>query len=308
MMGNASDPGITPRVVSELFEVLGKLEGNSTWQVKCSYLQIYREVLHDLLGTKKAADAKDDGLKIRRDPERGIYVQNLTEQTLTSAQGLSAIIEQGNKRRSVAATLMNAESSRSHAVIILIIERHDTATAKKKGRSFRAKLNLVDLAGSERVTKSGATGETLKEAIAINQSLSMLGTVINALTDVRSASHIPYRSSKLTYLLEESLGGNSHTVMLAACSPSIRSYFETLSTLQYAVRAKMIVTNPKANYDVTDEPEPEEQKPGKSKPEFHYLPTFIRDYDKHHPGGPSATDRLGQHIARRSPPAKSARV
>ena len=93
-------------------------------------------------------------------------------------------------------------------------------------------ISQVDLAGSERVQKSGATGETLKEAIAINQSLSMLGTVINALTDVRSNTHVPYRSSKLTYLLEESLGGNSHTVMIAACSPASKSYFETISTLQ----------------------------------------------------------------------------
>ena len=280
MMGNASDPGITPRVVAELFEVL-----------------------HDLLGGKAAKDVSANELKIRRDPERGIYVQGLTEQTLTSAQGLSAIIEVGNKKRSVAATLMNAESSRSHAVIILVIERHDAATKQRKARTFRAKLNLVDLAGSERVVKSGATGETLKEAIAINQSLSMLGTVINALTDVRAASHIPYRSSKLTYLLEESLGGNSHTVMLAACSPSIRSYFETLSTLQYAVRAKMIVTNPKANYDIDHAAEVTEAEaaPAKRSPEF------VRDYEKHHPdqpplsASPTRSAKAGGHSARSSP-------
>ena len=202
---------------------------------------------------------------------------------LTTAAGLAAIIEQGNKRRATAPTLMNAESSRSHAVVILYIERHDHETKKRKARKLSAKLNLVDLAGSERVVKSGATGETLKEAIAINQSLSMLGTVINALTDVRSGTHIPYRSSKLTYLLEESLGGNSHTVMLATCSPSTRSYFETSSTLQYAVRAKMIITNPKANYDVTNEPEEEEvAAPVKRRPEFHYLPNFVREYQKHH--------------------------
>ena len=103
----------------------------------------------------------------------------------------------------------------------------------------------------------------------------MLGTVINALTDVRSGTHIPYRSSKLTYLLEESLGGNSHTVMLATASPSSRSYFETSSTLQYAVRAKMIVTNPKANYDLSNEPE-EKEEVVKRKPEFDYLPRFVR--------------------------------
>lgn len=135
---------------------------------------------------------------------------------------------------------MNAESSRSHAVVILRLDRHVAATAKRKHQHLQSKLNLVDLAGSERITKSGATGETLKEAIAINQSLSMLGNVINALTDARAAAHIPYRSSKLTYLLEESLGGNSRTVMLAACSPSTRSYFETMNTLQYAVSAQTI--------------------------------------------------------------------
>jgi hypothetical protein len=310
MMGNASDPGITPRVVAELFEVLGRLDGSqTTFSVRCSYLQIYREVLHDLLGGKAAKDVSANELKIRRDPERGIYVQGLTEQTLDSAQGLSAIIEVGNKKRSVAATLMNAESSRSHAVIILVIERHDAATKQRKARTFRAKLNLVDLAGSERVVKSGATGETLKEAIAINQSLSMLGTVINALTDVRAASHIPYRSSKLTYLLEESLGGNSHTVMLAACSPSIRSYFETLSTLQYAVRAKMIVTNPKANYDIDHAAEVTEAEaaPVKRSPEFYYLPRFVRDYEKHHPdqpplsASPTRSAKAGGHSARSSP-------
>ena len=119
------------------------------------------------------------------------------------------------------------------------------ATCQAPPASCHPSLAQVDLAGSERVVKSGATGENLKEAIAINQSLSMLGTVINALTDTHTPQHVPYRSSKLTHLLEDSLGGNSHTVMLAACSPSSRSYFETLSTMQYAARAKLIVCNPK---------------------------------------------------------------
>jgi hypothetical protein len=217
MMGDARDPGITPRTVTEVFECLGKMSAaakGSTYEVRCSYLQLYREVLHDLLGEAsvgKARDALRDhsvDLKIRRDPQRGIYVENLREVPLPTAAALQGLIDQGNKRRATAATLMNAESSRSHAIVILVVERHDPPSGKSaKGKKYTSKLNLVDLAGSERVVKSGATGETLKEAIAINQSLSMLGTVINALTDVRSATHIPYRSSKLTYLLEESLGG-----------------------------------------------------------------------------------------------------
>ena len=295
MMGSASDPGLTPRVVQDLFEQLSKLEAGAEWSVKVSYLQIYREVLHDLLTGAKVdkASATDrdvsKDLKIRRDPQKGIYVENIIEQQLDSATGLASVIERGNKRRATAATLMNAESSRSHAVVILILERHDPPTAKRKGRTFRAKLNLVDLAGSERVLKSGATGDTLKEAIAINQSLSMLGTVINALTDVRTnCSHIPYRSSKLTYLLEESLGGNSHTAMLAACSPAPRNYFETLSTLQYAVRAKMIQLKPKANYDVDKEaPEdPDAAADGDADKRkgfaLHYLPRYVRQYDEKH--------------------------
>ena len=139
----------------------------------------------------------------------------------------------------------------------------------------------------------------------------MLGTVINALTDVRSNAHIPYRSSKLTYLLEESLGGNSHTVMLAACSPSSRSYFETSSTLQYAVRAKNIVTNPKANYDISnevEEAEPEEKK----KAGFDYLPRFVRVAAEHHNAAGSGSARgataMMPSLSTRGGGAKSARV
>ena len=277
-------------------------------------------MLHDLLAGTKVDDARnadrDRGtdLKIRRDPEHGIYVQNLTEVGLSDASGLATIIEQGNRRRATAATLMNSESSRSHAVVILLVERHDHESHKKKGHHHRhhhmtAKLNLVDLAGSERVVKSGATGETLKEAIAINQSLSMLGTVINALTDVRSATHIPYRSSKLTYLLEESLGGNSHTVMLATCSPSTRSYFESTSTLQYAVRAKLIHCNPKANYGDEHEAHHEDQnaeEEGARRAEFHYLPRHVRVHGKGHHShhhGKHATLDFGPATVANTPPA-----
>jgi len=247
-------------------------------------------VLHDLLSGASLSDstahdrnAKMD-LKIRRG-QHGIYVDNLTEVQLSSAEQLGDLIDAGNKKRATSATLMNAASSRSHAVVLLCLVGSLPPTDKHpKGQKFLAKLCLVDLAGSERVQKSGATGESLKEAIAINQSLSMLGTVINALTDPVKASHVPYRSSKLTHLLEDSLGGNSHTVMLAACSPSHRSYFETLNTMQYAARTKLIVCNPKA----FDKPKAAEtgETTGtdntKQKKVWDYMPRYLREGMENH--------------------------
>ena len=247
MMGNSKDPGVIPRCATDIFErvsaLISELGEGATVSVRASYIQIYREVLQDLLGNLS------EDLKIRRDPKVGTYVQGLSEHTLYDANGLASVIEQGNKKRAVASTLMNSESSRSHAVVIIRLEQeHPARPSEGRGKkNIKSKINLVDLAGSERASKTGATGETLKEAIAINQSLSALGNVINALSDPKAKGHIPYRSSKLTHLLEESLGGNSHTVMLAAISPAARNFPETFQTLQYASRAKLIVTNAKAN-------------------------------------------------------------
>ena len=224
---------------NELLESLGE---GATVTVHASYVQIYREVLQDLIGKDVVEE-----LKIRRDPLIGTYVQGLTEHELHSPSGLTKLIDFGNERRATASTLMNATSSRSHAVVIIRIDQEIPARGMKGKQKIASKINLVDLAGSERASKTGATGETLKEAIAINQSLSALGNVINALSDPKAKGHIPYRSSKLTHLLEESLGGNSNTSMLAAISPAGRNFYESLQTLQYATRAKLIVTNAKAN-------------------------------------------------------------
>ena len=238
MMGSADDPDLVPRVCKAIFEridAMAEAEGTSV-QVHASYLQIYREVLQDLLSKS------DDDLKIRRDPRMGTYVQGLSEHELTSAARLQALIDQGNKKRAVASTLMNSESSRSHAVVIIRVVQDTKGSVGVAKRQTTSKINLVDLAGSERAAKTGASGDTLKEGIAINQSLSALGNVINALTDsTKAGGHIPYRSSKLTHLLEECLGGNSITAMLAAISPAARNYAETVNTLQYAQRAKLIV-------------------------------------------------------------------
>jgi len=246
MMGIPSKPGVIPLAAMDIFErrsaLLGSLGEGATVKVFASYLQIYREVLQDLLGPDASAD-----LKIRRDPKLGTYVQGLSESIIEDATALTDIIDRGNKRRAVAKTNMNSESSRSHAVVIIRLEQEHPGAMGRGKKRIASKINLVDLAGSERSSKTGATGEVLKEAIAINQSLSALGNVINALTDPVNKGHIPYRSSKLTHLLEESLGGNSQTTMLAAISPAGKNFSETFQTLQYATRAKLIVTNAKAN-------------------------------------------------------------
>jgi hypothetical protein len=194
--------------------------------------QIYKEVLQDLLSTDTSA-----ALQVRRDPREGPYVQGLSERPIDSVDGLNALIEQGNKKRAVASTLMNAASSRSHAMVVIRVEQETTfyEQARYKKR-VSSRFNLVDLAGSERQAKSGAVDNTLAEAIAINQSLSALGNVINALTDPKAKGHIPFRASKLTHLLEPSLGGNANTAMLATISPTSSDYAETLQTLHYERR------------------------------------------------------------------------
>ena len=230
MMGSKADPGVIPRVAVDIFRRIGKLGTEVSATVTASYLQIYCEELQDLLADSKKDHAATTRnlltahaqLKIRRDPQRGTYVQGLKERALTSSDELEHLIEQGNARRAVAATKMNATSSRSHAVVLINMEQNFAAHGTMGKRRISSKCYLVDLAGSERASKTGAEGETLKEAIAINQSLSALGNVINALTDPKNKGHIPYRSSKLTHLLEESLGGNSKTARIPPTpTPSI---------------------------------------------------------------------------------------
>jgi kinesin family member 17 len=156
------------------------------------------------------------------------------------------LLDYGNKNRSVAKTNMNATSSRSHALFTVHIESIEDE--KVKG----SKLNFVDLAGSERQGKTGASGDTLKEGAKINLSLTALGNVINALVDGKKGGHIPYRDSKLTRLLQDSLGGNTKTLMIASASPAEDNYDETVSTLRYAARARNIKNSPHVNEDPKD--------------------------------------------------------
>ena len=187
---------------------------------------------------------------MKEDPDKGVFVKDLTCLIVKSIAEIEKAMNYGTSHRKTAATAMNSDSSRSHSLFTIYIETAETDDQGEQ-RIKAGKLNLVDLAGSERSSKTGATGQTLKEGIKINQSLSALGNVISCLVDGKS-THVPYRDSKLTRLLQDSLGGNTKTVMIAACSPADYNYEETMSTLRYAARAKSIKNKPKVNEDPKD--------------------------------------------------------
>ncbi len=189
-------------------------------------------------------------MELKESPEKGIFVKDLVQIQVDSIAKMEQYMEVGFKNRAVRATNMNNESSRSHSIFSIYIDSQESD--QKGNEKYKAsKLNLVDLAGSERAAKTGATGDGMKEATKINLSLSALGNVISALVDGKT-HHIPYRDSKLTRLLQDSLGGNTKTIMIAACSPANYNYDETLSTLRYASRAKFIQNKPKINEDPKD--------------------------------------------------------
>ena len=228
-IANMEQQGVIPRCINYIFEKFGEAEEHIEFTVQTSFMEIYLERVKDLLNIEKS------NLPIREEPGRGIYVDGVTEEYVTSPDECLQKIQEASENRVVAATGMNAGSSRSHSVTIIKLSATDTKTGTKK----RGKLCLVDLAGSEMVRKTGAKGQQLEEAKMINKSLSALGNVINALTAGKT-KHIPYRDSKLTRLLQESLGGNACTVMIICCSPSSYNAPETVSTLRFGNRAKSI--------------------------------------------------------------------
>ncbi|XP_010263116.1 PREDICTED: kinesin-like protein KIN-12E [Nelumbo nucifera] len=242
--------GMTPRVFEYLFSRIQKeketrRDEKLRFTCKCSFLEIYNEQILDLL------DPTSLNLQIREDAKKGIYVENLTELEVTSAQDVIQQLVQGAANRKVAATNMNRASSRSHSVFTCAIESKWESQGVTHHRF--ARLNLVDLAGSERQKSSGAEGERLKEATNINKSLSTLGLVIMNLVNISNGKslHVPYRDSKLTFLLQDSLGGNSKTIIIANISPSNCCSLETLSTLKFAQRAKFIKNNAIVNEDAS---------------------------------------------------------
>lgn len=239
MTGTKSDPGILPKGCLELFKRIKEATSKTeTFEVRVSYLEIYNEQVRDLL----SEDARS--LKVRENPSTGFYVECLTTHTVGSYKEIEKYMAVGENNRTTAATMMNAESSRSHSIFGINFSKI-TAVKGPEGEYddvLASEINLVDLAGSERSDKTGAKGLRLSEANNINKSLTTLGLVISALADNRDANHIPYRNSQLTKLLRNSLGGNAKTIMVAAISPSQDSYEETMSTLRYAWRVKSIKT------------------------------------------------------------------
>jgi len=219
--------------------------------VRASYLQIYMEGINDLLRPDRV------NLNIREDKKKGFYVDGLSEWVVRTPKDIYTLIKRGTSSRATAYTKANDVSSRSHAVFIIVVEQLtilENAKSNEDGEKSKqmryGKLNLVDLAGSERLKITGATGQRLEECKKINQSLSCLGNVIEVLVENKPGSHIPYRDSKLTRMLEDSLGGNCKTTMMGMISPAFESFGESLSTLKFANRAKKIKNRPKINEDV----------------------------------------------------------
>ena len=249
MQGPPSPPemkGVIPNAINHIFESISASQ-DVEFLVRCSYLELYNEEINDLLGdTKNPAKCE-----IKEDPDKGVFIKGLSNEVVENENDMNKLLDRGFKNRTVAATQMNAESSRSHSLFTIVIEMSSTEKESGKEIQKQGKLNLVDLAGSERQKKTGASGDRLKEGSKINLSLSALGNVISALSEGKSG-HIPYRDSKLTRLLQDSLGGNTKTLMIAAISPASSNFDETLSTLRYANRAKNIKNKPKINEDPKD--------------------------------------------------------
>uniref|UniRef100_A0A7N8YLN7 Kinesin-like protein n=1 Tax=Mastacembelus armatus TaxID=205130 RepID=A0A7N8YLN7_9TELE len=240
MLGSQNDPGVMYRTMKELFKRMDDAKEEKEFAVAFSYLEVYNEQIRDLL-------ANAGPLAVREDSSKGVVVQGLTLHQPKSAEHILEALDSGNRNRTQHPTDMNATSSRSHAVFQIYLRQQDK-TASLNPNVCVAKMSLIDLAGSERASATNTKGARFREGANINRSLLALGNVINALADPKSKkAHIPYRDSKLTRILKDSLGGNCRTVMIANVSPSSKSYDDTHNTLKYANRAKEIKSTLKSN-------------------------------------------------------------
>ncbi|EFJ16874.1 hypothetical protein SELMODRAFT_116032 [Selaginella moellendorffii] len=240
--------GIIPSAFQDIFSYIARNQSSTRFLVRASFLEIYNEEIRDLL--VPGSSAASTKLELIESADVGIFVKNLTCRRMHSLSDILHLLMVGKKNRSVGATLMNQDSSRSHSIFTVTVEASYVAE-NDPGKRLHVrvgKLHLVDLAGSERMSKAGAKGKRFRELTNINWSLMALGNVISALADGKS-THIPYRDSKLTRLLQDSLGGNAKTVMVANIGPSEHNYEETVSTLRYANRARSIRNAPRINQD-----------------------------------------------------------
>ncbi|XP_066547507.1 kinesin-like protein KIF18A, partial [Amia ocellicauda] len=240
MLGTENEPGVMYLTMKELYSRIDQLRDEKEFDIAVSYLEVYNEQIRDLL-------SKSGPLTVQEERKYGIVVPGLSLHQPKSAAHVLKMLENGNKKRTQLPTPLNTSSSRSHAVFQIYIKQHNNT--HRINQTMRvAKLNLVDLAGSERGSPTNAKGVRTLEGANINRSLLVLGRIISALADPKmKKSRIPYRDSKLTYLLKDSLGGNCFTTMIANISPSSLSYTNTYNTLTFASRAKEIKASPKSN-------------------------------------------------------------
>jgi hypothetical protein len=243
--GTDSDPGLTPRGISELFRVVESNYSKYSFSIKLYMLELYQDTLMDLLVPTKKED-KAPRLEIKKDVRTGmVSVPGAIVVEVTSAKQLLNEIARGQKSRHTSSTQMNRESSRSHLIISVLIQ----ATNLQTQAVTHGKLSFVDLAGSERIKKSGSVGEQMREAQAINKSLSALGDVISALASEQV--HIPFRNHKLTMLMSDSLGGNAKTLMFVNVSPTDSNLDESQNSLLYAQRVRTIKNEARKNEDTS---------------------------------------------------------
>ncbi|XP_056631002.1 kinesin-like protein KIF14 [Diorhabda sublineata] len=240
--------GITPRFCRAIFDRISQLDSTSICTVEISYFEIYNEKIHDLLSNNTSTNKTP--LKVREHPELGPYVVDLSIQVVKSYNDLRKWLLIGNKNRATAATTMNEKSSRSHSIFTIELCLSDDKNGESASR--RSRISLVDLAGSERLSNSQGSEDKIREGVHINKSLLTLGKVISALADQKKNHFVPYRESVLTWLLRESLGGNSLTTMLATISPSSTHVDESLATLRYACQARSIVNRARVNENPHD--------------------------------------------------------
>ena len=246
MLGNDENPGIMVWTLKELYQSINGYK-NRDYLIKLWYVEIYNENIRDLLSNK---NEKNENLELREDPIEGIIINNITEIITNSMNEILNLLKKGNKNRTVEETDANKTSSRSHAILQIKVSFKEKNNENKNNEVRFGKLNLIDLAGSERASTTTNRGLRLIEGANINKSLLTLGNCINALAEKNkkgSKTYIPYRDSKLTRLLKDSLGGNSRTVMIANISPFIYNFDDTYNTLKYAERAKSIKTRVKLN-------------------------------------------------------------